>query len=177
MALMTRRQRVRESTTDGILDVACGLLSRGGPGAVTLRAIAREMGMVPAGLYRYFPSHDELLAALRVRLFKEACAAVDAAPTSPAASGRALRRWALAHPHEFAVMYGKRCAAAEAAPAAEAALAAVFGAWMPAQVAARCWARLCGLVLLEVLGHLADADAVFEAELAAMTPLRPGAAT
>lgn len=164
---MNRRRRGRESTIEGILGTARRLLNRGGPAAVTLRGIAREMGVFPAALYRYFPSHDQLLSALRERLFEEARAAMAAGTASPAAAGRSLRRWALGHPHEFIVLFGRRAEHEGAHPRCTP-LTAVLGDAMPATAATLGWARLCGLVLLEALGHLPDGDALIEAELAVM---------
>ena len=56
----SRRERVRAATVDEIKAVALRLLVEEGPEAMTLRAIAREMGMTAPGLYRYFPSHEDL---------------------------------------------------------------------------------------------------------------------
>ena len=57
----SRRDRLRAATSEEIIQTARRLLVQSGPEAVTLRAIAREMGMTVPGLYRYFDSHDELL--------------------------------------------------------------------------------------------------------------------
>lgn len=139
----SRRQRVRRSTVEEILDNARALLTRGSPTAVTMRAIAREMGMAPAALYRYFPHLDALLSALCARLYDESRTVVTRVPAAD--RGAALRRWALAHPHEYTVMFGRRVAGDEAR-AAERALKEELGG--------RTAAPAIGLVLLEVLGHL-----------------------
>ena len=57
----SRRDRLRAATSEEIIQTARRLLVQSGPEAVTLRAIAREMGMTAPGLYRYFDSHEELL--------------------------------------------------------------------------------------------------------------------
>jgi AcrR family transcriptional regulator len=67
----TRRERVRAATVAEIKQVARRLLVNEGPQNVTLRAIAREMGMTAPGLYRYFPSYDHLLAELVVDIYRE----------------------------------------------------------------------------------------------------------
>ncbi|HXB48826.1 MAG TPA: helix-turn-helix domain-containing protein, partial [Streptosporangiaceae bacterium] len=58
MAIMvqapSRRDRVRAATTQEIIQTARRLLVQQGPDAVSLRAIAREMGMTAPALYRYF---------------------------------------------------------------------------------------------------------------------------
>ncbi|MFD0430956.1 TetR/AcrR family transcriptional regulator [Streptomyces zhihengii] len=65
------REKRRASAVAEIKDVAKELLVKGGPGAVSLRAISREMGMTPSALYRYYPSLEALLADVRSDLFQE----------------------------------------------------------------------------------------------------------
>src|SRR6201982_4275518 len=67
----SRRDRLRAATIDEIIQTARQLLVKDGPEAVSLRAIAREMGMTAPGLYRYFGSHEELLRHLCAGLFTE----------------------------------------------------------------------------------------------------------
>jgi len=55
---LSRRDRLRAATVQEIKQTARRLLVSQGPDAVTLRAIAREMGMTAPGLYRYFSSHE-----------------------------------------------------------------------------------------------------------------------
>ncbi|MEV0731940.1 TetR/AcrR family transcriptional regulator [Polymorphospora sp. NPDC050346] len=83
---------------------------------LSLRAVARDMGMVSSAIYRYFPSRDELLTALIVdgyHALGDAAAAGDAGVTDRAdlrgrwlAVCHAVRRWALAHPAEYALLFG-----------------------------------------------------------------------
>jgi len=77
--------------------------------------VARELGMVSSALYRYFPSRDDLLTALIIDAYDalgEAAEAASAAPPATDLRGRwratchAVRNWALAHPHEYALIYG-----------------------------------------------------------------------
>ena len=63
VAADTRRARVRTATTAEIKTTARRLLVEEGPDALTLRAIARSMGMTAPALYRYFSSHEELVGA------------------------------------------------------------------------------------------------------------------
>ena len=63
-ASRTARERVRAELTREITDVARGQLATEGAGGLSLRAVAREMGMVSSAIYRYFPSRDDLLTAL-----------------------------------------------------------------------------------------------------------------
>lgn len=82
---------------------------------LSLRAVARDVGMVSSAVYRYFPSRDDLLTALVVDAYDELADAADEAErTAPRrdphvrwmALARGIRAWSLAHPHEFALLYG-----------------------------------------------------------------------
>lgn len=111
----TRRERRRTETTAEIKDVALRLMAEGGPGSITLRAIAREMGMTANAVYSYFATRDELVTALIQDVYGELADVVIAARDArkPAdASGRimawscAFRDWALANPEGFRLIYG-----------------------------------------------------------------------
>ncbi|MEU5987387.1 TetR/AcrR family transcriptional regulator [Spirillospora sp. NPDC047418] len=115
MVALTWRERRRAEAVAEIKDVARRLLVAGGPTAVSLRAISREMGMTTSALYRYYPSLDALVAALRVDLFEEVGGVTQAARGEAggddpiprvAAMARAFRRWGLAHRQEFGLMLG-----------------------------------------------------------------------
>jgi AcrR family transcriptional regulator len=128
MAIMvqapSRRDRVRAATTQEIIETARGLLVQQGPDAVSLRAIAREMGMTAPALYRYFDSHEELLRHVVASIFTEIAdhvrTAIDAAAhtAGPQFSGpeimaikmiagcREFRAWALGHAPEFSMLFG-----------------------------------------------------------------------
>jgi AcrR family transcriptional regulator len=109
------RARVRAEMTAEIKAVARRHLETEGAN-LSLRAVARDMGMVSSALYRYFASRDELLTALILDGYNalgEAVEAADAAVTSRArlrdrwrGAGRAIRAWALANPAEYALLYG-----------------------------------------------------------------------
>jgi AcrR family transcriptional regulator len=117
----SRRDRLRAATIDEIIQTARQLLVKDGPEAVSLRAIAREMGMTAPGLYRYFGSYEELHRYLCANIFTELGAdihrAIEAA-TAPSedphakltvkmvAACREFRRWALTHKDEFALVFG-----------------------------------------------------------------------
>ena len=114
MIQASRRERARDATTSEIKATARRLLVQDGPDALTLRAIAREMGMTAPGLYRYFASHDDLVAAVCDDLLDELTAVLAAARdtvvvTDPVgrlgATCRAFRRWALEHPREFELSF------------------------------------------------------------------------
>src|SRR5665647_2031652 len=60
----TARARVRAELTAQIKAHALDQLATGGAPALSLRAIAREMGMASSALFRYFPNRDAILTAL-----------------------------------------------------------------------------------------------------------------
>jgi AcrR family transcriptional regulator len=113
-ALPSRRDRLRSATVSEIKEAARRLLVAGGPQAISLRAIARDMGMTAPAIYRYFPSLEALVVALADDLMDELGGAVAAAGESAgddpgqrlAAMARAFRRWAVAHPVEFGMIFG-----------------------------------------------------------------------
>lgn len=108
------RARVRAEMIDEIKAVARRHLATDGAD-LSLRAVARDMGMVSSAIYRYFPSRDDLLTALIIEAYH---ALGDAVETADAAADRAdlrgrwhaacraARAWALAHPAEYALLYG-----------------------------------------------------------------------
>lgn len=67
----TRRDRVRAATSLEIIQTARRLLVEQGSAAISLRAIAREMGMTAPALYRYFGSHEELIENVIADVFTE----------------------------------------------------------------------------------------------------------
>jgi AcrR family transcriptional regulator len=120
----SRRDRLRAATTEEIIQTARRLVVSNGPEAMSLRAIAREMGMTAPGLYRYFDSHEELLRHVCASIFTELvadihraieAAALPAAPADPVtvkltvkmvAACREFRRWSLTHKGEFGLVFG-----------------------------------------------------------------------
>lgn len=111
---MSRRERLRAEATGQILEIALRQLTTEGPGAISLRGIAREMGMTPRAIYSYFATRDDLVTALIGQMSSALAdaleAARDAAPADPEqrllAWGQALRTWALANPQGFHLVYG-----------------------------------------------------------------------
>jgi AcrR family transcriptional regulator len=108
------RAIARAEMTDRIKQVARRHLAADGPN-LSLRAVARDLGVVSSAVYRYFASRDELLTALIIEAYDSMGDTVDEAEAAVArgdlagrwlAVGRAVRAWALAHPHEYALLYG-----------------------------------------------------------------------
>ncbi|MEU1534661.1 TetR/AcrR family transcriptional regulator [Streptomyces fagopyri] len=114
-APLTLRQRRRAAAVQEILDAAERHIAEHGPAALSLRAIARSLGMTVQALYHYFPSRDDLVTALIAKAYEDLAdavqTAVDAA-TDDSARERVLvaaegyRRWAIAHPERFQLLYG-----------------------------------------------------------------------
>ncbi|MBG0857224.1 TetR/AcrR family transcriptional regulator [Streptomyces spinoverrucosus] len=109
------RARARIEVTAAIKDEARKQLAAEGAAKLSLRAVARELGMVSSAVYRYFPSRDDLLTALIIDAYDSLGAAAEAAHGEVAHAGpvqrwmkvcEAVRGWALAHPHEYALIYG-----------------------------------------------------------------------
>ncbi len=114
MSAPTLRARVRAEMIQEIKVVARRRLAVDGAN-LSLRGVARDMGIAASALYRYFPSRDDLLTALILEGYES----LGAAATSAAAAvsegdyrGRwlavctAVRDWALAHPTEYGLLYG-----------------------------------------------------------------------
>jgi AcrR family transcriptional regulator len=114
-ASRTARERARAELTREIKEEARRQLATQGASGLSLRAVARELGMVSSALYRYFRSRDELLTALIIDAYDALGAAAEKASSGqPAADIRgrwravctAIRDWARANPHEYALIYG-----------------------------------------------------------------------
>ncbi|MFG2479781.1 TetR/AcrR family transcriptional regulator [Streptomyces fagopyri] len=114
-APLSLRRRRRATAVQEILDAAERNIAEHGPAALSLRAIARSLGMTVQALYHYFPSRDDLVTALIAKAYGDLAdavqAAVDAA-TDASARERVLvaadgyRHWAIAHPERFQLLYG-----------------------------------------------------------------------
>jgi AcrR family transcriptional regulator len=114
-AARTPRERIRVEMTREITEVARRHLAQSGPAALSLRAVARDVGMVSSAVYRYFPSRDELLTALIIEAYDEMGATVEKAESAVrrrdlAGRWRAIcmsvRQWAMEHPNEYGLLYG-----------------------------------------------------------------------
>jgi len=195
------RDRRRAETVAEIKAAALDQLATAGTGGLSLRAVARAVGMTVQSLYHYFDSRDALLSALVTdshhALADAAEAAAEATRGQPARARRlattgAFREWALANTAAFLLLYGTPVPGFDPGPASETGSAAlrlaapfvdvVFDGWTPAELAAvplpegggplaaavpegapppgalalfiELRARMHGLVMLELLGHL-----------------------
>jgi AcrR family transcriptional regulator len=103
--------------TAEILAVARTHVAKEGAASLSLRSIARDLEMAPSALYRYFGGRDALITALILASFESLAAEAERAADVAAKAGgsdaerflvvpRAARRWALAHPHEWGLIFG-----------------------------------------------------------------------
>ncbi|NSL42744.1 TetR/AcrR family transcriptional regulator [Streptomyces sp. 8P21H-1] len=113
--LPSLRQRRRAAATREIMDAAERQIAERGPHALSLRAVARDLGMTVQGLYHYFPNRDALVTALVAKAYDDLAAAVtaavDATADEPAAqrflaAAEGYRRWAVTHVERFQLLYG-----------------------------------------------------------------------
>lgn len=111
--LRTARDRARSDVTRQILDTARSHLADHGAAGLSLRAVARDLGLVSSAVYRYVESRDALLTALIVEAYDALGAVAEAASaTDGSASDRwvttavAIREWAVGHRHEYLLLFG-----------------------------------------------------------------------
>src|SRR5262249_25453944 len=84
--------------------VALQQLAAGGPSAVAINAIARELGVSGPALYRYFSKRDALITALILDAYNDLADAL-APSTSVADLAPRYRAWALAQPHRYRLLF------------------------------------------------------------------------
>ncbi|MEV6580964.1 TetR/AcrR family transcriptional regulator [Streptomyces sp. NPDC051582] len=108
----TPRERYRQQVREEVKEKAWQQIAGSGASALSLNAIAKQMGMSGPALYRYFANRDELITELirdAYRSLADAFIAVgDAAAGRPglAALAQVLRSWALEDPHRYFLVYG-----------------------------------------------------------------------
>ncbi|NRQ38935.1 TetR/AcrR family transcriptional regulator [Nonomuraea sp. NN258] len=116
----SRRERLRQATLEEIHAAARRLLVEQGSAAVTINAVARQVGMSGPALYHYYAGHDELVGAVTADFFRELAAVMEQARDARAdaptgnrllAVCRAMRTWAIAHPAEFGWIFASPIAA------------------------------------------------------------------
>lgn len=114
MTAPTRRERGKADTDREIRQEARALLVNEGSEAVTLRAIARKVGITAPALYRYYSSREDLIEHIRTDICTDlagelnedlADLAEDDVLGQVLAICRGFRRWAIAHPQEFSLVF------------------------------------------------------------------------
>jgi AcrR family transcriptional regulator len=150
-------------------------LARDGAAALSVRAVARELGMASSAIYRYVESKDELLTLLIVAGYHRLADALEATGTAGPARDRwaarcsALRDWAHANPHEYALLYGSPVPGYAAPQDTIDPATRVYAALAePLSASARPWPRLAG--------SLADDGAAITSGLGVRAPAAAGIA-
>jgi AcrR family transcriptional regulator len=187
------RERFREQVREDVKAVALQQLATGGAQAISLNAIARQLGVSGPALYRYYANRDALLTELVIDAYHDlrdalARAAADSARLRRAHErmrelAHAYRHWAREQPHRYELLWRPPFPGydAHAEPISEAAgsiMVAALGVLDgdeedDVRYVVRVWSRLHGIVSLELGGAYAamdvDADALFADELQAIT--------
>lgn len=129
------REQARAETTAAILAAARAEIAEHGGGGLSMRAVAREVGMVSSAIYRYFPTREALLTAMVLESYQGLAATLGTVRARRpdvrwVALGRALRGWAMQRPHEFQLIYGTPVPGYVAPPETVPAAAAVAGPFL-----------------------------------------------
>jgi AcrR family transcriptional regulator len=115
----SRRARQREQTSQEIKDVGLRHVAEAGPGALSLRAIGREMGMTAGAIYSYFDDRQALLDALVEDVYADLAGVLEQAGAQPdplRAVAYDYRAWAMANPTGYQLVYDSAAAATPRAP-------------------------------------------------------------
>jgi AcrR family transcriptional regulator len=105
----------RPISAAAIKETAHRQMAQHGTAGLSLRGIARELGVTAPAIYNYFPRLDDLITALIVGAFTDLAQAMEAAEAIvPAGRCRpratalllAYRQWAIDHPVDFQLIYG-----------------------------------------------------------------------
>ncbi len=116
-ASMAARERAKEVIRTQLRSVARRHIAERGAADLSLRAVARELDMTSSAVYRHIGSRDELITSLIVESYDSVADVAERADRAEAGQGqdaaarwlaicRAIREWALEHPHEYALLYG-----------------------------------------------------------------------
>jgi AcrR family transcriptional regulator len=180
-----------------ICAVAERLFAERGPGAVTMRELARELGVSAMTPYRYFADKESILAAVRANAFDAFAAALEQAAQVPGNAaergetvGRAYLDFAFNQPHAYKLMFdleqpddgrfpdlvraGRR-ARATMTGYMEALVAGGFLAGDPDTLGQIFWAMVHGLVVLRLAGKLQPPSDFARLHRTAMSLLARGA--
>ncbi len=188
------RARYRQQVRDEVQVRAWEQISQAGASALSLKAIATQLGMTAPALYRYYASRDELLTQLILSTYRDLAELTESAvdsETTPAHQltdiAHTLRQWAVANPQRYLLVYGTPVPGYHAPPEATelakrifAPILAGFATRASDQVdngpgsptflrSVTFWTRLHGVLSLELAGHFTgmniDTDRLFEDEI------------
>jgi AcrR family transcriptional regulator len=163
------RERYRQQVRAEVRERAWRQIADAGASALSLKAIATQMGMTAPALYRYYASRDELLTELILDAYRDLAGVVEAAPGGGpgperlTSIARAIRAWALADTHRYLLIYGTPVPGYHAPPEATALASRIFAPILDAFAEAgpdrafrrslALWSRLHGVLSLEAAGH------------------------
>jgi AcrR family transcriptional regulator len=174
------RERYRQQVRAEVQKHAWRQVAEAGASALSLKAIAKQMGLSAPALYRYFASRDDLLTELILSAYRELAEVMEAEAAAEAAEpaarrltslARAMRDWALANPQRYLLLFGTPVPGYAAPPEATVLstrifvpVLAGFSAAVPTSQSARgldpalrgplaFWTRLHGVLSLELSGH------------------------
>lgn len=190
------RARYRQQVRDEVQARAWEQITEAGASALSLKAIATQMGMTAPALYRYFGSRDELLTQLILSTYQDLAELIETAAqtgATPAARlgdiAQQLRRWAVANPQRYLLLYGTPVPGYHAPPEATALARRMFAPILAGFVALQedsdpddrpfrrsvtLWTRLHGVLSLELAGHFVgmdvDADSLYRDEVRELVP-------
>ena len=127
-----RREENRAEVTAAILASARRQVADKGGGALSMREVARDVGMVSSAVFRYFATKEALLTAMVIESFGRVAQRVSAPGVAGdwRAMAHALRGWALEAPHEFQLIYGTPIPGYQAPPETIPAAASVAGPFL-----------------------------------------------
>jgi AcrR family transcriptional regulator len=106
-------ENLRQSNYDSIKAIARQQMIAHGTAGISLRGIARDMGITAPAIYNYYPRLDDLITALLVDAFNGLADSIDSAITSAGThreqllqGSNAYRSWANANKADFQLIYG-----------------------------------------------------------------------
>ncbi|MCA2224984.1 TetR/AcrR family transcriptional regulator [Nonomuraea aurantiaca] len=163
------RERYRQQIRAEVQEHAWKQLAEAGASGLSLKAIAKQMGITAPALYRYFASRDDLLTELILSAYRDLAHRVEATTVTGGtprdrltAIGTVIREWARDNRHRYLLLYGTPVpgytAPAEATDLARRIFAPVQDAFShdPDETLHRSltfWTRVHGVISLEVAGH------------------------
>src|SRR5216684_2481572 len=112
---LTMRERYRAQVRGEVKQAALSQLAESGPAGLSVSAIGKQLGVSGPALYRYFASRDDLLTELVIDAYHDLANSLKAATSrvpndNPRGRfetlARAYRRWALAEPHRYRLLFG-----------------------------------------------------------------------
>jgi AcrR family transcriptional regulator len=160
----TRREKQRDAARSEIIETAWKQIGEIGAAALSLRGIAREMGMTAPALYYYFQDRDALVTALLIEAFNSFSDSLEVGRDSRAADdhvgrfravAQAYFQWAATNPQRYALLFGTPVEgymlAAEVGPAAQRSFLVLQGVIGEAYAAGKITGNFAGLALPKTL--------------------------